>query len=286
MTDETGAAAPATELAQAAPAETELATPKIESIPNAEASPENTETPATETEQTPEEESSDEPKKLNRTQRLQRKAARLSTMVAEQAAELEKLRQTSSKSAADSEPKETDYNGDWTKYQADYAAWKATQNIRGVLEERDQREAATRLNERRQEANDEFQERAEQIKANVPDFDKTIEDFAKSGGKFAPHVIEELLESDKGPMLAYQIAKTPGLAAELNALSPRDTAREIGRLEAKVSLPQPKKQTQAPAPLTALKGGAAPTTDLARLAKSDDVSGYWAARKAQQKASA
>lgn len=281
MTEETWAAAPATELAPVAPAETEQATPK-ESIANAEASTENAEKP--ETEQSPEGETPDEPRKLNRTQRLQRKAARLSTMVAEQAAELERLRQAASKSDAESEPKEADYNGDWTKFQAEYAAWKAAQTVERKFNEREQRETAARLNERKQEALDEFQERSEQIKAAVPDFDKTISEFERSGGKFAPHVIEELLESDKGPLLAYQLAKNPSLASELNALSPRDAAREIGRLEAKVSLPQPKKQTQAPAPIKPPSGGASPAKDLHALAKSDDISAYVKLRNEEEAA--
>jgi hypothetical protein len=291
MTDEAGAAAPATEqAAPSAPAAAEQATPKIETLPNpnVQSDPENAEPKAQETEPKPEgeEPESDEPKRLTRNQRLQRKAARLSTMVAEQAAELERLRQATDKTDAESEPKEADYNGDWTKYQADYAAWKAAKTVSQKFADREQRDAEQRLRERRQEAADEFLERSEQIKAGIPDFDDVIGAFDKSGGKFAPHVVEELMESEKGPLLAYTLAKDPNLAAQLNALSPRDAAREIGRLEAKVSLPQPKKQTQAPAPLATVKGGVAPTKSLADLAKSDDASAYAAARRAQRKARA
>jgi hypothetical protein len=139
----------------------------------------------------------------------------------------------------------------------------------------------------RQEAGQEFLEHAQQIKASITDYDQTIDAFEKAGGKFAPHVIEELLEiGEKGPLLAYQLAKTPGLAAELNAMSPRDAAREIGRLEAKAALPERKVTTKAPAPLRPVSGGAAATVSLVDLAKSDDAEGYIAARRAQRKASA
>jgi hypothetical protein len=288
MTEEAGAAAPAPEqAAPSAPAAAEQATP-IETLPNPNArpEPENAEPKAQETAPKEEETEPDEPKRLTRNQRLQRKAARLSTMVAEQAAELERLRQATDKSDAESEPKEADYNGDWTKFQADYAAWRAAKTVSQKFTEREQRDAEQRLRERRQEAADEFLERSEQIKAAVSDFDEVIGAFEKSGGKFAPHVVEELMESEKGPMLAYTLAKSPGLAAQLNALSPRDAAREIGRLEAKVSLPQPKKQTQAPAPLSTITGGAAPTKSLVDLAKSEDATAYAAARRAQRKARA
>lgn len=289
MSETEGAAAPATEQAQPAPAVTEPATPK-ESIRDVDAPQENADQPkATETEQpAPEgdEPANDEPKKLTRNQRLQRKAARLSTMVAEQAAELEKLRQASSKSDAESEPKEADYNGDWAKFQADHTAWTVTKNIKGVLSEQQLQQRQAAVQEKVQEATEDFLERVEAIKTSVPDYDAAFEAFAARGGKFADHVIEEIRDSEKGPMLAYHLAKNPHVAAELNAMSPRDAAREMGRLEAKVALPQRKIQTQAPAPLSALKGGSAPTADIHALAKSDNVDAYVAARRAQQKASA
>lgn len=288
MTEASGAAAPTTEqTAVSAPAVSEQATSTESVAQSADATTENAETNQ-ETEQaaTDGDTSTDEPKRLTRNQRLQRKAARLSTMVAEQAAELERLRQATAKSAEEGAPKEADFNGDYFAYQTAKAAYDAAQLVRKDLNERDQRNHAQSLQERVREANEEFLERVEDVKKGVPDYDSVLDGFVKAGGQFAPHVIEEVRDSDKGPMLAYHIAKTPGLAAELNALSARDAAREIGRIEAKLSLPQPKKQTQAPAPLSVLKGGAAPTTDLASLAKSDDASAYIAARRAQQKARA
>lgn len=282
MTETTGAAAPASEQAAPAPAASEQAPSGMRDldevvVPEKEPEP-KTETIEAETATESEPEGEDQPRRLTRNQRLQRKAARLSTMVAEQAAKIEELSRNTAKADAESEPKEADYNGDWTKYQADYAAWKATKNIRGVLDEQRQQDVNARVAERRQEAADEFQERAEQLKSGIPDFDQTIEAFAKAGGKFAPHVIEELLESDKGPLLAYNLAKNPFLASELNGMSPRDVAREIGRLEAKTALPQPKKQTQAPAPLTQVTGGSVPPAKaLGDLSMRD----YIAARKKQ-----
>ena len=65
-----------------------------------------------------------------------------------------------------------------------------------------------------------------------------------------------------------------------------DAAREIGRLEARVSLPNPKTKTSAPPPLKTPTGGASPPADLTSLAKSDDATAYWKMREAQQKARA
>lgn len=269
MTDET---TPVVEQAVPAPAETEKPEPAIRDL---DAVPEvKAETPETETEQDQPEgetDSTDEPKRLTRSQRQQRKLARLSTMLAERDAEVERLKATTAKSDTDSEPKETDYNGDWTKYQADYAAWKATKSIKGILDEEKQTQRAAALQEKVHEATEDFLERVEEVKTKLPDFDKVMNTFEKNGGKFAPHVIEEIRDSEKGPQLAYQLAQAPGLVAELNAMSPRDAAREIGRLEAKASLPQVKKQTQAPAPLTTVKGGASPSLTLENASMADYV---------------
>lgn len=288
MTEETGAVAPATERAAIAPAGTETTKP-TPSVPEGEAAPDQAETTeGTETEQPDSEGDGDSTArpKLTRNQRLQRKAARLSTMVAEQAAELEKLRASTSKADTDSEPKEADYNGDWTRWQADHTAWKVTNNLKGVFQEQKQQDQAAALKERVREANDDFLERVEDIKPRIPDYDEAIIAFTKSGGQFAPHVQEELRDSEKGPLLAYQLAKNPQLAAELNAMSPRDAAREIGRLEAKTSLPQPKKQTQAPAPLAAVKGGATPSKDIFELAKGEDASAFIDAERKRKAARA
>jgi hypothetical protein len=283
MTEQTGAAAPTAEqAAPSAPAESEQATPAA-SV-QTDAAPANAETPE-KPETEGDEGSSEERRKLTRNQRLQRKAARLATMVAEQAAKIEQLERQGGKPDADL-PKAADYaQGEYDpSYVADLAAHKAAKKISAELSERDKRSTQEKIAERRDEAADEFLERADQLKTKIPDFDATISSYVDKGGQFAPHVIEELHESEHGPMLAYQLAKNPALAAQLNSLSPRDAAREIGRLEAKVSLPQPKKQTQAPPPITPPSGGASPSKDLHALAKSDDISGFVKLREEQEKA--
>lgn len=264
MTEETGAAAPAETATETPVVAGEQAATTPQEQPNQEASQEVETTDG-------QEDQSSEPKKLSRNQRLQRKAARLSTMVAEQQAEIERLRQASA-AIESSEPKEADYNGDWTKYQADYAAWKTAKSFKETLNERDQREAEARLKDRMREAAEEFGDRAAEYKASVADFDTVIEAFAKSGGSFSNDLQQELLESEQGPALAYHIAKSPGLANELNGMSTREVAREIGRLEAKLTGPQPKKQTQAPKPLAPITGGtASPAKDPAKMSTAEYV---------------
>jgi hypothetical protein len=274
MTDETGAAAPESVPAVTAPAAPETAKPDAgvptDAAPEAEtkAKPdEGADKPEAETG----DESEDKPHKLSRNQRLQRKAARLAGVVAEQAARLEELEKKSTAGLTDDAPKEADYNGDYTAYLTDLAAHKAANKISAKIDERDKRSETEKLNASRQEAYDDFEDRVEKVRGQIPDYDSKLKALFDSVGQLAPHVVEELHESDKGPELLYSLASQPHKVAELNRMSARDAAREIGRLEAKVSLPQAKRQTQAAAPLTTPKGGASPPFDPN---KSDDMNAY------------
>lgn len=281
MTDENGAAPPTDEQAVTAPAESEQATPTEASVQEQDAAPENAETEAT-----PEEhdagkaEEEDRPAKLTRNQRLQRKAARLATMVAEQAAQIEEFKRNS-ESKADL-PKVEDYpQGEFDPgYVSDLAAHKAAQKIIGNLDERDMKAKTEQIKTARMEAFEEFESRAEELKQRIPDYGESLAALEAAIGQFAPHVVEELLDSEIGPLLAYQLSKNVKLAASLNSMSARDAAREIGRLEAKASLPKPKTTTQAPEPLKQPKGGASAPKDPEKMSMDE----YMAWRKGQSAA--
>lgn len=282
MTEETGAAAPTDEQAVTAPAESEQAT-QTQEQPKQEAAPENAETKQTDDTE------DDRPQKLTRNQRLQRKAARLAGLVAEQAARLEELEKKSAAGATDDAPKHADYpQGEWDPgYIADLAAHKAAKKIGETLSDRDKRRDAEKAITARQEMIDDFEERAAAFKVLTPDFDDSISELSKSlPNGLSPHLIEELYESEVGPAVLYQLAKNPARAAEINAMSPREVAREIGRLEGKTSLPNPKKQTSAPPPLKTPSGAAAKPVDIGTIAKSDNMDAYVTMRRQQEKARA
>lgn len=282
MSDETGAAAPTEEQA-VTQAPSEQATPET-SVPQ-DAAPENAETEA-KVEETAASEGQDErPRKQSTSERYRRKISAQAGVIERMAAELEALKQRSGPDGADL-PKATDYpQGEWDPaYVADLAAHKAAAKISETLAERDKRGVAEKAAEARHEMMEDFNERTEAFKALTPDFDAAIEGLAKSlPNGLAPHVTEELFESEVGPALLYQLAKNPARAAELNAMSPREVAREIGRLEGKTSLPNPKKQTSAPPPLKTPTGAAARPVDIHTLAKSDDLGAYIAMRNEQEK---
>jgi hypothetical protein len=79
-------------------------------------------------------------------------------------------------------------------------------------------------------------------------------------------VIDEIKSSENSALLAYHLAKNPDKLNALNSMSARELAREMGRLEATVKMPEAKRATTAPAPLSRPKGGAAPRSQDADLA--------------------
>ncbi|NUB07016.1 hypothetical protein FW320_12630 [Azospirillum sp. Vi22] len=67
--------------------------------------------------------------------------------------------------------------------------------------------------------------------------------------------------SDVGADLAYHLGKNPDEARRISALPPVAAARELGRLEAKLSAAPPPKPTQAPPPPPTVNGRGTPTRD-------------------------
>lgn len=271
MTEETGAAAPTTEqAAPSAPAASEQAQPAQSAPESAAPEPAQTEQPDSQAD-TQEE----QPKKPSRYDRMKRRMTAMST-------ELENLRaQLGANNQPDrpKPPQESDFNGDYFAFQSAKTAFDAKQAVREEFEVERTRREQRRMAELQAEMVQEFEERAADYRQRIPDFDSTIESFVAKGGRFSQTLVEELQSSDVGPALAYQIAKNPVKAAELSAMSPREVAREIGRLEASMSVPKPKTVTKAPPPMSTPSGGAAKPQDLASLAKSMDVSAYITARR-------
>ena len=108
-----------------------------------------------------------------------------------------------------------------------------------------------------------------QIKARkvIPDYDTVLQ--AAKNVPVAPHIEGLILESDKSALIAYHLAKNPEKVDRLNAMPPVAAAREIGRLEARLSLPSQNKATSAPKPLSAVKGGASPTPKVNEMSMEE-----------------
>lgn len=93
------------------------------------------------------------------------------------------------------------------------------------------------------------QNRINEFKAKVEDYDDVIEEVADVPVSLAFQNL--IIESDNGPELIYELAKDRETLERLNSLPAMQLARELGRIEAKLSKPQKeeKKVTSAPAPI-------------------------------------
>lgn len=144
--------------------------------------------------------------------------------------------------------------------------WKAGQKVATALAQRAEGAATTARAET-------FEERVSQARSRMSDFDTVV---GKSSVEVASHIRESILDSDRGPELAYHLAKHPQEAQRLSSMHPLQAARELGRLEASFDTPAPAEPaepaaaarpvTNAPPPTRpAASGRTAPTTDPRRM---------------------
>jgi hypothetical protein len=130
----------------------------------------------------------------------------------------------------------------------------------------EQREAQRSVKDREAQVKTEYQKaidshmsRIEEFKKSAPDFNDVLKEFDEdhAGFRFSAGLEESLITSDLGPAVIYELAKNPKELMRINALGVVAQAREIGKIEARLSRqekPEPKKLTNAPAPLKPVGG--------------------------------
>ena len=180
-----------------------------------------------------------------------------------------RLKPVTEVSSEDKEPQEADFNGDYFAFERARTAYE----VRKVVREENQRiEDGKRSSEQSEAWRDRViahEERIEEAKDVITDFDQVL--ASAKDIKISPEVGKEILLSEKSALLTYYLAKNPDKALALNGMTGRELAREIGRLEGSVRMPAAKKQTTTPAPLTQVRGGAAPTFDPSSSSMEDYV---------------
>lgn len=176
----------------------------------------------------------------------------------------------SSAQAAPQKPTPDKYD-DYGEYVEALTDWKADQAVAKRMEQDSTRKAA----ETRTQT---FAERQVAARAVMPDYDEVV---GSSDTPIANHVGEAIMESERGPDLAYHFAKNPDALVRLNDMSPTQAAREIGKLEATLPAPkaQPsKKLSNTPAPAGTLNTQGRATKPALATASMDE---YMAQRKSQ-----
>lgn len=213
-----------------------------------------------------------ERKKLSGAQRAKIREQRLLDQLAERDRELQEFRartEAPAGKAGDGEapPKESDFD-DWFAYQRAVSAFEsrhvAREEARKALEARDQNERVRRDTHERRQRDLDHADRVGDARDTIADFDNVMEKM--KGVNVRTDVIEEIKSSDKSALITYHLAQNPHELEALNQMSPKELARAMGRLEATLKLPEPKKQTSAPPPASSPRGGASPPSQEAELA--------------------
>lgn len=113
---------------------------------------------------------------------------------------------------------------------------------------------------------DDYQRRAREFAKGRGDWDEVIEEIKDIQPSIT--VYKELLESENGPELYYELAKRPDEYKRICALGPIAAARELGKFEANLSRqetsekPETKKITKAPKPPTPVGTKSAHTKNI------------------------
>lgn len=168
-------------------------------------------------------------------------------------------------------PKEEDFPNDYLGYERAMTAYQAAKAARDAVREeyeaRQTRENENRDRQARQETVNAYEERLDDARDKIADFDETMEGM--KGVQVRQAVIDEIMQSEKGPLIAYHLAKNPERLRELNGMTGTQLAREIGRLEGSVRMPASNKQTKADPPLSKLKGGSAGDPDPSKMTQAE-----------------
>jgi hypothetical protein len=232
-----------------------VAKPEIEEKP--EDDQEKPETTEEEPDKDDKEDDEDKPRKRSGIQRLKARADHLASELAARERQLEEVQRRVSSEPAEKEPVEADFP-DFFAYQRALNAY----DTRRVLREERQKDTTSNIqNERnalQRERVEAHKDRVEAAKEFIKDYDAVIQ--ASSSIAIKPEVAEEILSSDKSELVAYHLAQNPDKLRALNSMTPRELAKEIGRLEASVKAPSAKTQTSAPPPASRVKGGASPVS--------------------------
>lgn len=261
MEDDNVAAEPAADEPQTIPnAEPEPEAPEAEK-PEAEepAKPEPTaeEGPEEEPEGEEEEQEDDPPPKRKRPGKYQRTVSKLEDKIERlEGLLMQRAPQQPQQPAVEplKPPRQEDFT-DYGEYLTKVAEWNGEQAARKLIAEERQTFQQGQQQRNQQAAAVQYSERAAAAKAKFDDFDEVIKDGRESVPVNDP-TAKAIMSADNGPEIEYHLYTHPEEAKRIAGMDPISQVRAIGRLEAKLLTPSPKKTTSAPKPVKPLGGTA------------------------------
>lgn len=155
---------------------------------------------------------------------------------------------------------------DYIAARAVYAARRAADEDRaeGMTAEQTAAEQAAQNARQRAaaEAASIFTEAAAEARTKYTDFDAVVMDRSVP---ISAGLAEMIAFSDSPAELAYAVAKDRALAGRLSSMHPVEAARELGRMEARLSAPKPRVESNAPEPISPVRGKASAARDPLKM---------------------
>ncbi len=137
-----------------------------------------------------------------------------------------------------------------TDWKVDQKLEKAAAQTRGSIREAD------------------WSSKVEAAKSSITDWDNVV---GSSDVRLRDDIVDAMKEADRGAELLFHMASHPEVCERLNALSPARAAIELGRLEATLDAPAVRRVSNAPAPITPVRGGPSTKIDLNKAGMDDYV---------------
>jgi hypothetical protein len=162
------------------------------------------------------------------------------------------------------EPKQEDFT-DYAAYLDARTEWKARATTQQIIQQERQKFAAAQTTRAEQAAATAYFAKVETAKAKYDDFEDVA--FADDVPITDP-MTRAIMGAENGPDIQYYLATHLDEARAISRQDPYSQIRAIGRLEAKLSTPSPKKTTTAPKPVKPLGGtgaGGVGQTDPAKM---------------------
>lgn len=165
-----------------------------------------------------------------------------------------KAEEAKAPASADAMPTPDQYE-DYDAYIVAKAQWAARGEFKAEQERERKKSESAKAEMTAQERRERTLSQADKAREKYEDFDDVIS--TPSLAKFTREVAEVIHDSDMGADIAYYLGKNPAEAERISRLSPIAAAREVGKLELKLSSPakvEPKRITSANPPVETLSG--------------------------------
>jgi hypothetical protein len=218
--------------------------------------------------------------------RRERRQAQIKRLVEEKETEAAKARDLQARierleraQTSHVEPQEKDFT-DYNEYAAAKGAWRyatsaAQREQSEVRQEAEAHQTKTQAIEveRIVALQSSFREQEESAREKYADIDVVLS-VAKNPAIVSPALALLVLETDQPVDVAYHLGKNPELARQISAMPPQRAAYELGKIEARIAMPQPKLKSDAPVPIAPVRG----TGTATRAVEDMDYSEYRKAR--------